>query len=113
MTINRKCSRESDFQKHLAEMKTWLLDRSYPLKLVKSEIRKAKFHKVRQCSNQNQSQKGFLPPVATYHPLLKLIGYIIKKHEILFMDDEVKHVCSPKLMVSFLSTRKISSTLLD
>ena len=43
LRVSRICSRESDFRKHISEMKTWLLRRGYPKNLVESELKKVKF----------------------------------------------------------------------
>ena len=50
--------------------------------------------------------------VATYHPLLKSLSKIISKNlHLLYMDDEVKRVFTPGPMISFRSSRKLSSYL--
>ena len=53
-----------------------------------------------------------LQNVVTYHPGLKNINQIINKNlHLLYMDQEVKKVFTPKPMVSFRSARKLSSYL--
>ena len=38
LTVNMICSRECDFQKHISEMKTWFLRRSYPKNLALKRV---------------------------------------------------------------------------
>ena len=60
---------------------------------------------------QTTDKKG-IPFVVAFHPKLKVLQNIINKHlYLLYMNDEVKRVCTPKPMVSFRSSRKISSYL--
>ena len=50
--------------------------------------------------------------VVTYHPLLKSLSKIISKNlHLLYMDEEVKRVFTPGPMISFRSSRKLSSYL--
>ena len=90
-------------------MKTWFLSRCYPESLVESEMEKITFSHV----SNNKSQKltlNRIPLVATYHPLLNSLGKILRKNlNILYMDEEVKKVFYPRLMVSYRSAKKVSS----
>ena len=43
LRINRICSYERDFEKHLKEMKTWFYKRGYPNGIVENETKKVKF----------------------------------------------------------------------
>ena len=48
----------------------------------------------------------------TYHPKLKSMKKVVLKDlDLLYMDNEVKRVFSPKSMISFRSVRKLSSYL--
>ena len=48
----------------------------------------------------------------TYHPKLKSMKKLVLKYlDLLYMDNEVKRVFSPKSMISFRSVRKLSSYL--
>ena len=59
----------------------------------------------------NKQEKG-VPFVVTFHPHLKVLQRIVDKRlHLLYMNDEVKRVFTPKPMVSFMSSRKISSYL--
>ena len=59
-------------------------------------------------SNTNKD----VPFMLTYHPLLKKVNFIIKKHiHLLYMNEEFKKVFEPGPMVSFRSPRNLSSYL--
>ena len=50
--------------------------------------------------------------VMTYHPKLKSMKKVILKYlDLLYMNNEVKRVFTPKPMISFRSARKLSSYL--
>ena len=52
------------------------------------------------------------PFVMTYHPKLKSMKKVFHKYlNLLYMDNEVKRVFTPKPMISFRSARKLSSYL--
>ena len=88
-------------------MKSWFLKRGYPNNVIEKEMKKVKFPKI--SSTKKDNAKG-VPLVVTYHPGLKNINQIINKNlHLLYMDQEVKKVFTPKLMVSFRSARKLSS----
>ena len=53
-----------------------------------------------------------VPFVMTHHPKLKSMKKVINKYlDLLYMDNEVKRVFTPKPMISFQSARKVSSYL--
>ena len=105
----RVCSHKADFRKHTTEMKSWFLKRGYPNNVIEKEMKKVKFSKI--SSTRKDNAKG-VPLVVTYHPGLKNINQIINKNlHLLYMDQEVKKVFTPKPMVSFRSARKLSSYL--
>ena len=57
----------------------------------------------------NKQEKG-VPFVVIFHPHLKVLQRILDKHlHLLYMNNEVKRVFTPKAMVSLRSSRKISS----
>ena len=109
LRVNRTCSYEKDFWKNTMEMKSWFLKRSYPKSLVEKELGNVKFsNKV----GNKQQQEKVIPFIVTYHPILKNIGNIIRKHlHLLYMNEEAKKVFTPGPMISFLSARKLSSYL--
>ena len=91
MRIKRVCSQESDFNEHSLNLKSWFLKRGYLENIVNTEMSKFKFN----VDNKNSDNR-----------------YIINKHlYLLYINDEVKVVFTPKPMVSFRSSHKISSYL--
>ena len=61
---------------------------------------------------RQQDPKKGVPFVLTYNPLFKPMGKIINKDlYLLYMNNEVKKVFTPKPMISFHSARKTSSYL--
>ena len=67
LRISRICSCESDFVRHLVNMKSWFLERGYPSDLVESEMKKVKFSPNVNNKNIGKSVKG-IPFILTYHP---------------------------------------------
>ena len=109
LRVARVCSHETDFRKHTTEMKSWFLKRGYPNNVIEKEMKKVKFSKI---SSTRKGNAKVVPLVVTYHPGLKNINQIINKDlHLLYMDQEVKKVFTPKPMVSFRSARKLSSYL--
>ena len=91
------------------EMKSWLHKRGYPNDVIQKEMEKVKFSKI---SSTRKDNTNGVPLVVTYHPGLKNIDQKINKNScLLYMDQEVKEVFTPKPVVSFCSTRKPSSYL--
>ena len=71
---------------------------------------KVKFNVDNKRSN-NRQKKG-VSFVITFHPKVKVLQNIINKHlYLLYMNDEVERIFTPKPMVSFRSSRKIISYL--
>ena len=111
LRISRICSNKSDFLKHLESMKSWFEVRGYPNKLIEQEIEKVKFFRNDNVLRQRDPRKG-VPFGLTYHTLFKSMGKIINKNlYLLYMNNEVKKMFSPKPMISFRSARKMSSYL--
>ena len=71
-------------------MKSWFQTWGYSEDVINTEMKKVIFNgNFGKSSNKN---KG-VPFVLTYHPLLKKLNYIIKKHiHLLYMNEEVKKV---------------------
>ena len=86
-------------------MKSWFLKRGYPNNVIEKEMKKVKFSKI--SSTRKDNTKG-VPLVVTYHPGLKFIN---RNLHLLYVDQKVKEVFTPKSMVSFRSARKLSSYL--
>ena len=111
MRISGICGNKSDFLKHLESMKSWFEVRGYPNKLIEQEIEKVKFFGNGNVLRQRDPRKG-IPFVLSYHPLFKSMGKIVNKIlYLLYKNNEVKKVFTPKPMVSFCSARKMSSYL--
>ena len=90
-------------------MKSWFLKRGYPENLNDEEMKKVKFSE--KGSNNSKGYKG-IPFVVTYHPSLQCLSRKTKGNlNILYMSREAEAVFSPRPMVSFRSTRRISSYL--
>ena len=90
-------------------MKSWFLKRGYPEKLIENGMRKVKFCKE---GIKKAKRVKYIPCVVTYHPQLKNLGRIINQNiYLLNMNEETKKVFSPRPMVPFRSSRKISSYL--
>ena len=106
---SRLCSEENDFKNYRSLMKSWILKRGYPEKLIENETRKVKFGK-----EGIKKAKGVkhIPFFVTYHPQFNNLGRIINQNiYLLNMSEETKEVFSPRPMVSFRSPRKIRSCL--
>ena len=92
-------------------MKSWFLVRGYPEDLIESEMKKVKFASKNRNAKRGKSLKA-VPFVMTYHPKLKSMKKVIHKYlDLLYMDNEVKRVFTPKPMISFRSAKKLSSYL--
>ena len=85
------------------------MKQGYLEKIIDIEMSKVKFN-VDNKRLSNRQKKGILF-VVTFHPKLKVLQNINKHLYLLCMNDEVKRVFTPKPMVSFRSSRKISSYL--
>ena len=99
-----------DFEKNISEIKSWFSQTGYPQKNIETETSKVKFSG--QSVFQKAKIKNVVPIVLNYLPLLKTIGKII--HDdfyLLHMNKELRHPFTPGLMVSFRSSRIISSYL--
>ena len=72
---------------------------------------KDKFNFSKKINPKEREEKG-VPLVVTYHPSLNCLSKIIRDNlYLLYMNNEVKKVFSPKPMISFRSARKLSSYL--
>ena len=90
-------------------MKSWFLVRGYPKDRIESDMKKAKFTSKNRSSKRGKSLKA-ISFVMTYHPKLKSMNKVILKYlDLLYMDNEVKRVFTPKPVISLRSARKLSS----
>ena len=76
LRLIRMCSYESDFVRHLSNMKSWFSERGYTPDLVESGTKKVKFTPNVNNTNRGKSVKG-LPFVLTYQPKLKSLNKIL------------------------------------
>ena len=75
-------------------------------------MKKVKFTSKNRNTKRGKSLKAVLF-VMTYHPKLKSMNKVIVKYlDLLYMNNEVKRVFTPKPMILFRSARKLSSYLL-
>ena len=111
LTMSRICSYKTDFEKHLVDMKSWFQARGYQCDLLQKEMNKVKFSGNWDKNKTKKKSKG-VPLVITFHPLLKNVGNIIEQNlYLLYMDQEAQRVLTPGPMITFRSTRKLSSYL--
>ena len=72
---------------------------------------KVKFNFSKKINPNEKKEKG-VSQVITYHPSINCLIEIIRDNlHLLHMNDKVKKVFSPKSMISFRSTRKLSCYL--
>ena len=114
LRIKRLCSDDHKLQQHLENLKNWFCERAYPGGLIDEQLqrvkRKSRGKLSRPKGMNNKSMR--VPFVVTYHPRLKNISKIIKKHiKHLYADPEVISVFTPPPFVSFRSVRNLRSHL--
>ena len=114
LRIKRLCSDGHKFQKHLENLKKWFCERGYPGGLIDEQLQRVKGksrEELLRPKGMNNRSVG-VPFVVTYHPHLKNINKIIKKHiKHLYADHEVRSVFTPLPFVSFRSVRNLRSHL--
>ena len=82
----------------------------YLQKLIEIKSSKVKYS-GQKVFHRTKFEKG-VSSVVTYHPLLKSIGKIIYDNLfLLYMNEELRHLFTRGSMVSFRSSKKISSYL--
>ena len=92
-------------------MRSLFLKRRYPEEIIDKEISKVKFHFSRKIKPKCKGEKG-VPLIVTYHPSLNCLSKNIKKKlYLLYMNNQVQRVFSPKPMIPFKITRKLSNYL--
>ena len=91
-------------------MESWFQARDYSKDLVQKEISKVRFN--RENNNTKQSKSKRVTFAVTYHPLLKSFQSLINKHlKTLYLDENAKEGFMPGPMVTFRSSRNLSSNL--
>ena len=92
----------------LSEMKSCFLKRGYPEQIIDCEMKKVNFRENKKKSGINEKKE--LPFVGTYRPKLKSLSKIIKGNlYLLCMNKKVKKTFTASPMISFRSSREISS----
>ena len=90
-------------------MKIWFQKRGYLQNIIENEMKKFKFPSCNKTQRKNSKGIAF---VITYHPLLKQLKGILRRNMYLLnMKVEVKQMFTPVPMVSYRSSRKLSSYL--
>ena len=103
------CSHENDFNPHKSNMKIWFQKRGYPENIIENEMKKVKFPSCNKAQRKNIKGIAF---AVTYHSLLKQLEGILRRNMYLLnMNAEIKQTLTPVPMVSYRSSRKLSSYL--
>ena len=114
LRIKPLCSDGHKLQKHLENLKNWFCDRGYPRGLVDEQLQRVKGKsRAELLRHKGMDKKSVgVPFVVTYHPHLKNISKIMKKHiKYLYADPEVRSVFTLLPFVSFRSVRNLRSHL--
>ena len=108
--VGRTCYNKIDFERHLDNMKPWFQARRFPKHFAQKEMNKVRFNN--ENSNAKQSKSKGVSFAVIYHPLLKSFQNLINKHlNILCLHENAKEIFTPEPMVTFCSSRKLSSCL--
>ena len=94
-------------------MRSWFLKR-YPGEIVDEEILVVKFHFSRKIKPKGKEEKkcSFDILIVTYHARLNCLSKIISEDlSLIYMNEENKRGFSPKPIISFRTTRKLSNYL--
>ena len=114
LRIKRLCADGPKLQKHLENLKNWFCERGYPGGLIDEQLQRVKGksrEELLRPKGMDNKSVG-IPFVVTYHPHLKNVSKIIKKHiKHLYADLEVRSVFTPLPSVSFRSVRNLRSHL--
>ena len=100
--------KETDFNRHLVNIKEWFFARGYPEKMVKEQMKRVVFGKTDK--TREDLTKG-VPFVVTFHPKLTFLAKKIKLlSKYLYIDLEVKAVFTPT-PTSFVLLEKSKTTM--
>ena len=90
-------------------MKIWFQKRGHPENIIENEMKKVNFP---SCNKVQRKKSKGIPFVVTFHPLLKQLEEVLRRNKYLLnMNAEVKQTFTPVPMVSYRSSRKLSSYL--
>ena len=105
LRVSRICSRENDFNRHKSNMTIWFQNRGYPGNIIENKLKKVKFLSYNKVQRKYSKGIAFL---VTYHPRKNKLR---KNKYLLNTNGEVKQTFTPVPMVSYRSSRKLSSYL--
>ena len=92
LRVSRIGSCEKHFGDHCVQMRSWLLKRKYPKKLIDNEMKKVRFFLA---NLQNKKREKGVPYVVTYYPILNSLSKIIRENMYLLnMNEELKKTFS-------------------
>ena len=114
LRIKRICSSNAAsknyFGYHLESLKGWFHNRGYHKTLVDNHLKRVT--ETRQISDQTYKRGNGVPLALTYHPRLKNVNDIIKKHLVfLFAKEQVENIFTPPSFVSFRAGFSLSKHL--
>ena len=91
---------QCSFENHLESLRGWFQNRGYPKTLVENQLKCVT--ETRQTFDQTYKRGNGVLLVLTYHPQLKNVSDIIKKHLVfLYVKKQVEHIFTPPPFVSF------------
>ena len=91
---------QCSFENHLESLRGWFQNRGYPKTLVENQLKCVT--ETRQTFDQTYKRGNGVLLVLTYHPQLKNVSDIIKKHLVfLYVKEQVEHIFTPPPFVSF------------
>ena len=91
---------QCSFENHLESLRGWFQNRGYPKTLVENQLKCVTG--TRQTFDQTYKRGNGVLLVLTYHPQLKNVSDIIKKHLVfLYVKEQVEHIFTPPPFVSF------------
>ena len=114
LRIKRLCSDHQKLQTHLQNLKKRFCERGYPGGIIDEQLQRMKGKSREELlrAKGTERQNVGIPFVVTYHPHLKNISKIIKKHaNYLQIDPEVRSLFTSLPFVSFRSVRNLRSHL--
>ena len=105
------CSSNESFEKHISNMKQWFRERDYPDTLIEEQLTRARSTNLSNRNNTRENRNGAVL-VATFHPALSKLSFILKEHFHLFeIDDELKKLFSEPPMVAYRNPPTLKNTL--
>ena len=100
LCIKKLCPSNVAFENRLESLKGLFQKGGYPKTLVDNQLKRVK--KTRQTSDQIYKKENGIPLVLIYHPRLKNVNGIIKKHLVfLCAKKQIKNIFRPPPFVSF------------